>query len=133
MYLRINYSDGCHQVMANLPSSFFQMELAKNGKIIDSPEQRANDIMHDFKASSCFLFKHDKDVKTFISKENKKESILIPFGEHQKERKNELKLIKKMKKEISSTSNEQKAKLREEVIEQIVKSNPRFNIVIKLR
>lgn len=70
MRLTLIYSESCHQVI-NIQSSFFQLEK-KNGKIVNSPEQKSFQIMNDFKAEGFTLY--GKDNKLIYSyKKTKKE------------------------------------------------------------
>jgi len=125
MYLRINYTEGSHQVMTDLPLAFFQPVFAKNGKLVDWPEKRALDIMHDFGASSVFLYAGENYKKMFLAG-NRHSSIIDPPTE------NDQKLKKKLIREYKKSSDEEKARNREEILDVIVRSSPRFNINLKV-
>ncbi len=64
MRLTLIYSESCHQVIG-IQSSFFQLEK-RNGKIVNSPQTKALQIMSDHRAKGVILYGRDnKEVYSF--------------------------------------------------------------------
>lgn len=62
----ITFADGCHQTMT-ISSAFFQADRQK-GKIVNTPQQKAMDIFHDFKAQSIQVYQNEKEFFSFSIK-----------------------------------------------------------------